>query len=125
MTEPPGSPRPGPRPLEASLDQVTRALGAPSAAVLEMVFSRWTELVGPVIAFHAHPASLRDGVLLVNVDEPAWGNELRYRGQELLSGIADKLGPGTPTRIEVRVRPRSTRGTDPSVVNSAYRNSAP
>jgi len=93
--------------------------------VLETVFSRWSELVGPTVAAHTRPASLRGGVLVVNVDEPAWGSELRYRAQDLLSKIAGSLGHGSPTRMEVRVRPPSTRGREPSVVNSAHRNSAP
>lgn|GEM_PF-850509 len=114
-----------PRPLGASLDHVTRALGMPPATVLETVFTQWTDLVGPVVATHAHPASLRGGVLVVNVDDPAWGSELRYRAQDMLSKIAASVGGGSPTRMEVRVRPRSTRGRDPSVVNFPHRNSAP
>ena len=114
-----------PRPLGASLDHVTRTLGMPSAAVLETVFTQWSDLVGPVVAAHAHPASLRGGVLVVNVDDPAWGSELRYRAQDMLSKIAASVGVGSPTRMEVRVRPRSTRGRDPSVVNFPHRNSAP
>jgi predicted nucleic acid-binding Zn ribbon protein len=124
MTELPVSPPPA-RPLEASLDQLTRALGIPNAAALETVFSRWTELVGPAVAAHARPASMRDGVLLVNVDEPAWGTELRYRAQELLTRIGHELGPGTPTRIEVRVRPEMPGQGAPSVINFTHRNSAP
>ena len=104
MTELPVS-SPPPRPLQASLNHLTRALGIPDAAALETVFSRWTELVGPAVAAHAQPVSMRDGVLLEKVDEPAWGTELRYRAQELLTRIGRELGPGTPTRIEVRVWP--------------------
>jgi predicted nucleic acid-binding Zn ribbon protein len=111
--------------MGASLEQVTIGLGMPPAAVVETVFSRWSALVGPTIATHARPASVRGDLLVVNVDDPAWGTELRYQAQGLLSKIADSVGRGSPTRMEVRVRPRSARGWDPSVVNSAHRNSAP
>ena len=124
MTESDG-PDGGPRPLGASLEHVIRGLGMPPAAVVETVFSRWSALVGPTIATHARPASVRDDLLVVSVDDPAWGTELRYRAQELLSKIADGVGPGSPTRMEVRVRPRSARGPEPSVVNFTHRNSAP
>ena len=103
------TPDTGPRPLGASMDQVTRALGMPSRAVVENVFSRWSALVGPVIASHAHPVSLRDDLLVVNVDDPTWGTELRYRAQELLARIAGNVGHGSPTRMEVRVRPPGSR----------------
>jgi len=107
------------------LNRVTAVLGIPTAAVLETVFSRWADLVGPTIALHTHPASLRNGVLVVTVEEPAWGSELRYRAQELVVRLEDQLGPGAPTRIEVRVRARGARAEDTSVVNSTHRNSAP
>jgi len=100
----------------ASLDHVTRVLGVRSASVLETVFSQWSELAGPAVATHARPVSLRDGVLVVNVDDGAWGSELRYRARDMLSKIAAAAGPGSPTRMEVRVRPPSTRGRDTSVV---------
>ncbi len=99
------SPDGGPRRLGASLEHVIRGLGMPPAAVVEAVFSRWSVLVGPTIAAHSHPASVRDDLLVVNVDDSAWGTELRYRAQELLSKIADSVGRGSPTRMEVRVRP--------------------
>ncbi len=114
MTDP--SPDPldtSPRPLEASLDHVVRGLGMPPGAVMEAVFSRWSALVGPTVATHARPASLRGDLLVVNVDDPAWGSELRYRSQDLLATIAQSVGPGSPSRIEVRVRPRVPRERDP------------
>lgn len=52
MTDP-ELPDAGPRPVAASLDHVTRALGMPSAAVLEAVFSQWPDLVGPTAAANA------------------------------------------------------------------------
>ena len=96
----------GPRPLGASLGQVTRRLGLAPPPVLEAVFSQWSDLVGAALAAHAQPASLRAEVLVVSVDDPAWGTELRYRAHDLLSRMAERIGHGSPTRMEVRVRPR-------------------
>lgn len=97
----------------------------PSAAVMEAVFSRWSALVGPAVATHARPVSVRGDVLVVNVDDAAWGSELRYRAHDLLCRIAESTGGGSPTRMEVRIRPRDGEGRDPSVVKFGDRNSAP
>ena len=102
----PGHSESGPKPLGASLDHVTRALGMPPATVLETVFSQWSDLVGAPFTAHAQPASLRGEVLVVSVDDPAWATELRYRAHDLLSRMAGRIGHGSPTRIEVRVRPQ-------------------
>ena len=111
-----GPAHPGPWPVGASLDRLTRALGAPPAPVLEKVFSRWAEVVGPAIAGHARPASLRGGVLVVAVDEPAWGSELRYLAPQLLSRIEAAVGPGAVRSLEVRVRPPAGRPEGAPVV---------
>jgi predicted nucleic acid-binding Zn ribbon protein len=87
------------------LDRVAAALGVPEAAVLPAVFGGWSELVGERVAAHATPRWLRDGVLLVAVDEPAWATQLRFLEADLLRRVAEQLGPDRVTRIEVRVSP--------------------
>ena len=116
MTEASGPRDTGPRPVAASLDRLSRSLGGPAAAVLEQVFSDWPDLVGASLASHVEPLSLRAGVLVVGVDDPAWGTELRYRSAELVARISSRVGPGAPVRIEVRVRPASTQRSGPPVV---------
>jgi predicted nucleic acid-binding Zn ribbon protein len=85
------------------LDRVAASLGVPEAAVLPAVFGGWEGLVGVRVAAHARPRSLRDGVLLIAVDEPAWATQLRFLEADLLGRLDDRLGPGRVTRIEVRV----------------------
>jgi predicted nucleic acid-binding Zn ribbon protein len=97
---------PGPRRVGESLDRVAARLGVPDAAVLPAVFGNWAELVGERIAAHARPRWLRDGVLVVNVDEPAWATQLRYLETDLLARLAERVGPAAVTRIEVRVEGR-------------------
>ncbi|MGE3834253.1 MAG: DciA family protein [Acidimicrobiia bacterium] len=86
-----------------SLDRVTDALGVPSASTLPAVFSRWDDLVGEVLAAHARPAALRDGVLVVTVDDPAWATQLRWLQVDLLERLAAVAGAGVVTGVEVRV----------------------
>lgn len=97
---------PDPRPVGASLDRVAASMGVPRAATLSGVFASWPDLVGATVAEHARPRSLRDGTLVVAVDDPAWATQLRWLEGDLVRRLADVLGPGQVDRIEVRVLPR-------------------
>jgi predicted nucleic acid-binding Zn ribbon protein len=90
-----------PVPVAASLDRVTRALGVPRARLLTAVFSRWEQLVGPDIAAHARPRSLRQGTLLVLVDHPAWATQLRFLASDLLARI--QLEADAPEITEIHI----------------------
>lgn len=72
---------------------------------MRAVFSHWEDAVGPAIADHATPLSLRDGVLVVAVPEPAWATQLRFLERQILDTLRDAAGGDVATRIEVRVRP--------------------
>jgi predicted nucleic acid-binding Zn ribbon protein len=97
------SPLPGevpePRAVGDSLDRVASSLGLAPA-----LLSRWPELVGEGLAERTRPRSLRDGTLVVAVDDPAWATQLRWLEADLVTRLADVLGPGRVQRIEVRVR---------------------
>ena len=94
-----------PRLVGESIDRVAAALGAPRASALHTVFVRWPELVGPAIAAHTRPLSLKDGLLLIGVDQPGWATQLRYLDASLRAQIAEALGDGVVTRVELRVVP--------------------
>jgi hypothetical protein len=101
-----------PRPVADSLDRLTKAIGAPRAGVLAALFSGWETVVGREIAQHAEPRSLRDGVLIVVVDQPAWATQLRYLAPELLGRIHGGVAGSAVTEIQIRVaaRPGSSGG---------------
>jgi predicted nucleic acid-binding Zn ribbon protein len=101
-----------PRPVSASLDQVTRALGAPRAQVLASLFSRWEQLVGCEIAAHARPRSLRGGVLAISVDQPAWATQLRFLAGDLLARIHAETDAAEITEIRIGVESQSAQRTD-------------
>jgi predicted nucleic acid-binding Zn ribbon protein len=94
-----------PRPVAASIDRAAAALGAPRASALHKVFVCWPELVGPAIAAHARPLSLKDGVLTIGVDQPGWATQLRYLEATLLTQLAAAVGEGLVARVELRVVP--------------------
>ena len=105
----PGSADQEPRKVGAPLDQVMKRLGAASAGTEQSVFDAWPELVGANVAQAATPASLRDGVLVVAVTDPAWATQLRFLEAELLAKIADRFGPAEVTKVEVRMRSAARR----------------
>jgi predicted nucleic acid-binding Zn ribbon protein len=107
-----------PRQISESLDRVARRLGAPASSTLAVVFGRWEEMVGPEIAAHCKPLSLRDGVLALGVDQPAWASQLRYMTADLLVRLAEGTGTSEVREIHIKVagdnpRPRSRKGRRP------------
>lgn len=94
-----------PRAIGESIDRAAAALGAPRASALHTVFVRWPELVGPAIAAHARPLSLKDGLLTIAVDQPGWATQLRYLDASLKAQLTDALGEGVVSRVELRVVP--------------------
>jgi predicted nucleic acid-binding Zn ribbon protein len=65
------------------------------------VFGRWAELVGPEIAEHAKPVSLRDGELTVQAVSTSWATQLRLLQRDLLARIAAGAGRGVVTRLRI------------------------
>jgi predicted nucleic acid-binding Zn ribbon protein len=98
-----------PRRLSESLDRVTRRLGGPAASVFSSVFSGWEAIVGPDIAVHAKPQSLKKGVLVLAVDHPAWATQLRYMTADLLTRIWEVTGAPDVREIHLRVIGPETR----------------
>jgi predicted nucleic acid-binding Zn ribbon protein len=65
------------------------------------VFGRWAELVGPEVAEHATPVSLREGELTVQAASTAWATQLRMLQRQLLGRIAAGLGNGVVTSLRI------------------------
>ena len=99
---PPPSER-DPRKISESLDRITRRLGGPSAGVASVVFAGWEELVGPDIAAHAQPVSLRGGTLTLAVDHPTWAAQLRFMTADLLTRMAAATTGEEIREIRLRV----------------------
>jgi len=103
----PGSDDREPARVASALDRVVRRLGAPSAGALDDLFQRWPEVAGPELATRTRPLGVRDGVLVVAVDDPAWSTAVRFAEPALLSRLRVVLQSDAVSRVEVRVRPES------------------
>jgi|SRR5512132_1508651 predicted nucleic acid-binding Zn ribbon protein len=98
-----------PVPIGAGLDRVLGYLRAPAARTVKTVFTEWAELAGPQLAAHAQPIALRDGELLIEVDDPAWVSQLRWLEPELRTRLEALPGAPRIDRIRFRSRPVETR----------------
>ncbi|HYI46341.1 MAG TPA: DUF721 domain-containing protein [Actinomycetota bacterium] len=97
--------------LRDLLDPVGRKLGFEGAVDAGRVFSRWDAIVGPDISKHVEPTSLRDGVLRVRTDSPAWATEVAYLSGEIAGRVNKALGRELVRELKVASGPptRSNR----------------
>lgn len=91
-----------PIPIGESLDAVVRSLHGPDRRQVGGLFGRWDEIVGPQVAAHARPVRLDRGVLVVEVDDPAWATQLRLLSGRLRERLAADAGVMV-TELQVRV----------------------
>lgn len=93
-----------PRRLGEFLDRVVRGMGAPGVDAVQLVFSRWDEVVGSVLAQQTKPVSIEDRRLVLSADDPAVVSHVRWLEPQLLERLDELLGAGRVTGVEVRVR---------------------
>jgi predicted nucleic acid-binding Zn ribbon protein len=86
--------------LEALLDDLGSAPVRATTSLLE----RWPEVVGPELAAHTEPVGVRDEVLVVHADDPAYGERLAWAERRLVERLVVVLGEGVVSRVEVRTR---------------------
>lgn len=95
-----------PVPLSSSLDDVVRSLRGVGRREVGGLFGRWEEVVGAQVAAHVRPVRLDGGVLLVEVDEPAWATQVSFLTATLRKRLASQVGV-VVERVEVRVAGRA------------------
>lgn len=95
-----------------TFDEIFKDLGIERRVTVELIRSRWEEIIGQTIACHTFPSSCDTGQLLILVDSPEWLHELRYHENT----IREKLKPHGFDRIRFklgRVRTLKRSATDP------------
>lgn len=95
-----------PHRLRDLLDPIGRKLGMEGAVEAGRVFSRWRSIVGPDVAAHVEPTSLRDGVLRVRADSPTWATEIGYLADEIAGRVNAALGSRVVTELRVSAGPK-------------------
>ena len=61
----------GPKPVGAGVERVMKHLDAPTTGVVTSIFRDWEAIVGETIAAHARPQRIKNGELVLEVDDPA------------------------------------------------------
>jgi hypothetical protein len=90
--------------------------GPPVPRALEMgrLWSGWKEIVGEAVASHVEPSSLRDGILRVRAESPAWATEIGYMRGEIQRRANDYLGEEVVAEVRVWTGPgRARPAADP------------
>ncbi len=89
--------------LAPLLDRVVRGMGAPGVDAIELVFNRWADVVGGVLAQRTRPVALERSTLVLEADDPAVVSHVRWLEHDLLRRLDELLGAGRVTAVEVRV----------------------
>ena len=92
-----------PERLGLLVPRVLEDLGFEGAARIVAIAERWEEVVGPEIARHCQPSSLRDGTLEATVDSSVWCQQLRLQTPEILAALQRVFGAEAPTALRLRV----------------------
>jgi predicted nucleic acid-binding Zn ribbon protein len=94
-----------PQPMRRSLERLLDDLGSAPVKATSSLVTRWPEVVGRDLAAHTQPVGVRHGILVVQADDPAYGDSLAWRERELVQRLAVVLGEGVVTGLQVRTRP--------------------
>ena len=89
--------------MSSLLDRVVRGMGAPGTDAVDLVFNRWEEVVGSVLASRTRTAGLDGGRLVLVADDPAVVSHVRWLEADLLERLDTLLGAGRVTGVDVRV----------------------
>jgi predicted nucleic acid-binding Zn ribbon protein len=97
----PSGPDHGPRHVADAMGKVLGRLGgSPSVRTMELVFTRWEEVVGEELFGHLRPLRVDGATLVVGADQPAWATRARMESEHILSRVRE-LGDTTIQRMEV------------------------
>ena len=106
--------RRGEAPLRRLLEGVLANLDLRGQFREHLAVLAWPGVAGKVVAAHAQAEGVRDGVLMVATDTPAWAQELQMRRRALLERLAAEVGPGVIREIHFRAGLRRRRGKPPA-----------
>lgn len=109
----PGPDRRDPKLLGSAVDSWARDLGVQPQLTVAGLTARWAEIVGELVAAHVTADEYHrlpdGGRLVVTADSPGWESSMNYQVETIKRRIAEELGSGLVTVIEVRTAGRSRR----------------
>lgn len=97
-----------PAPLSSLLSSAAGRFGLDDAGAVGTVFRKWIDLVGPDVAAHCEPTSLRSGVLRIRADSPVWAHEVGYLAEEIRDRVNALLGREAVSEVRIWSGPSKT-----------------
>ena len=95
----------GPRgeaPLGQLLEGVLAGLDLGARFREHLAAMAWPEIAGRAVGAHTRVEAVRDGVLIVATDTPAWAQELQMRERELIQQLSRRVGSGVIREVHFR-----------------------
>ncbi len=97
-----------PESLRGLLGGAAARFGLDDALATGTLWRRWHDVVGPDLAAHAEPSSLRAGVLRLRADSPVWAHEIGYLAEEIKRRVNEHLGQTVVAEVRVWSAPGET-----------------
>ena len=69
------------------LASIFKNIGMEDSLTLVRLQREWTTLFDEPLSLHIYPASLNNGILVVNVDSPLWLQQLKFFKQDILQKL--------------------------------------
>ena len=84
------------------IDKLLAGLGLDDRLQQYRALVIWEAVVGPQIAARTRPVRIRDGILEVNVDQPAWMQQLQLMKPKILARLNSELGKASITDLYLK-----------------------
>jgi len=94
--------------LSTTLGKLLKARGFQGRLYEYRIFGQWETSVGPMIARHAQPQSVRGNKLSLIVDSPAWMQQLSLLKPEIISKLNNGVGRDVIKDITLKLGEIST-----------------
>lgn len=101
--------RPETESLETLLDGILQHFADDDVSLLEKLRNSWSELLGPVLAAQVRPADLKDGILILEVNNPSWLYVFERQHKPKIREILLKVGGGAVSDLHFVQKGRFSR----------------
>lgn len=89
--------------LSVALEVMKERLGLARSDVFGLLASRWRELLGDDLAHSCELVSLRDGVMVIAVGDPAVADGLRWMTGDLVAASNEICGGSFVTDVRISI----------------------
>ncbi len=96
--------------LSGSLEHLQRTLGLARPDTVRILTEAWTQLVGSRLSGVCRVQSIRGSELVVEVDDPAVAEHLRWQARDLAAAANDLCGCDAVDEVRIVVARRDRQG---------------